>query len=475
MILRPYQRELIHRAREMLRKLPIDRRRIILQAATGSGKTAVACELVRLSHGLARRVLYTVPRQEILKQTSAKLLECGLPHVLVEGGRRANVGAAAVVLAMSHTWDRRLDTLDHWTPDLIVIDECHVNAQQAARIAERWPRAAIVGLSATPDRLSDQTLTRVYSAILQGPSILELTRSGWLVPCRVLAAHQADLSGVSIRAGDYDPRGLAVSFSSSVLLGNTVQAWQTHSRGRRTIVFAATVAHSRALVERYCAAGIRAVHLDGDSDESERSGALDRLRSGSIDVLVNVGLFVEGLDLPEVETIQLATATQSLARYLQMVGRGLRPSARTGKTDLIVIDHGGNIARHGRPDQDRQWTLRPEQPRPAAAGEAPTRICMRCRLRFPIRSQVCPGCGQPVPLPAEVSTEMREVALPSAAWLAILESRRTAQRPCPPEFREVAAEWRIAEEQRARLGLPLPTGRSPGYAEKVCLAELRRR
>ena len=453
-----------------MRALPPRGRRLIIQAATGAGKTAIACDLVRRSSELARSVLYTVPRVEILGQTSNKLTECGLPHVVLDAGASHDVGAARVVLAMSHTLDRRLPRWGTWQPDLIVVDEAHANTDQAARLAAAWPTAAMLGLSATPDRMADGRLAEVYAEILQGPQISELQRQGWLVPCRVLAARQADLSGVRLRAGDYDARSLGAAFQTGDLLGDTVQAWLTHSRGRRTLTFASTVDHSQALTERYREAGVRAVHVDASTSDDDRQAALHRLRRREVEVIVNVGLFVEGLDLIEVETVQLATATRSLARYLQMVGRGLRPSPASGKRELLVIDHGSNTDRHGRPDQDRIWSLREwAQGDGAGGGEAPTRSCGGCGFRMAIRALLCPACGWRVPPPAERPARLVEVARSSRQVAdPAIRSKRTAPRPCPPEFAVVADVWRQAEVARQAGGLALPTARALGYSERLC-------
>lgn len=470
MILRPYQRDLIDQARERMRRLPPRGRRLILQAATGSGKTAIACDLVRRSSELARQVLYTVPRVEILGQTSRKLTDCGLPHVVLDAGASHDVGAARVVLAMSHTLDRRLARWGGWQPDLIVVDEAHTNTDQAARLAAAWPSAALLGLTATPDRMADGKLAEVYAEILQGPQISELQRQGWLVPCRVLTASQADLSGVRTRAGEFEAASLGLAFQRGDLLGDTVAAWTQHSRGRRTLAFASTVDHSEALVERFRTAGVRAVHVDATTPDAHRQAALDRLRRRDVDVICNVGLFVEGLDLVEVETIQLATATRSLARYLQMVGRGLRPSPATAKSDLLVIDHGANVERHGRPDQDRIWTLREWTPaNGVGGGDPPTRACGGCGFRMAIRALVCPACGWRVPPPVERPARLVEVSAAQRRMIdPAIRSRRTAPRPCPPEFAAVAEIWRAAEVARQASGLPLPTGRAVGYSERLC-------
>jgi superfamily II DNA or RNA helicase len=285
----------------------------------------------------------------------------------------------------------------------------------------------------------------------------------------VYGAADADLSRVGTRAGEFDARGLSAAFTQSSLLGDVIDAWRKFATGRRTILFAASVPHSQALVDRFRQAGIRALHVDGTTSATQREAALDQLRRGRIDVLCNVGLFVEGLDLVETEAVVLATATQSLSKFLQMCGRGLRPSPLTAKSDLVIIDHGGNVRRHGLPDADRLWTL-DTAPVSAGTGVAPARKCQQCGLTFGTRAHSCPSCGWRVPLPRELPVQLQQV---TQSVDAITLSKRTPPRACPPEYRTIVAVWRNTEVIRQRYGLPLPTMRRLGYTESHCRNHLQ--
>lgn len=494
MQLRPYQRTIIDAARAEIAR---GHRRLVLQMPTGAGKTAVACELVRRSASLARRVLYTVPRVEILGQTARKLDDNGLPHFALTAGRRLALDGQQTLLAMSHTLDRRIrDWSPDWSPDLIIVDEAHANIEQAARLVAAFPRAAIVGLTATPTRLGDARLSEVYQSIVQGPGVPELQRGGYLVPCSVYGAPTPDLHAVRTLAGDYDPHGLQAAYRQTRLVGSAPEAWMRLARGRRTLLFAPGRDVSRDLVEAFVARGIRAEHVDGetrqDCEDCEdwrpgqtvprcecRTGALARLRAGRIDVLSNVGLFVEGLDAVEVDCIQLFTATKSPARYLQEVGRGLRPSPHTGKRDLLVIDHGGNAWEHDLPDAERDWQLGGVAVhRKTGSGPAPLSTCKRCMAIHP-PAPACPRCGA-VPEasrkpPAQVSGELvrldagavkaRRGAKAAAERVLRETSQKTAARPCPEWAMQARWLWDRCERERVTNGYVLPGRGRVGYTE----------
>jgi superfamily II DNA or RNA helicase len=139
------------------------------------------------------------------------------------------------------------------------------------------------------------------------------------------------------------------------LIGNLLKEWKEKAEGKRTIVFAINVEHSKQIIQCYTEAGIPAEHLDGTTPADERRAILRRFESGKTMVLSNVGIATEGFDLPAIECCQLVRPTKSLALYLQMVGRALRPAE--GKDRAIVLDHSDSVFEHGFPEQDREWTL----------------------------------------------------------------------------------------------------------------------
>lgn len=482
MQLRPYQLSLIERTRSALRQ---GSRRIILQLPTGGGKTAIAGEVVRRLSEAGMRVAYTVPRVEILDQTHEKLQELEIPHFVLRAGVRTHRIAAddRVVLAMAPTMARRLDAWPAWwSPHVVVVDECHYAPDQVSAMQAMWPNATFLGLSATPDRMGDDTLADLYEVIIAGPDVPQLVQAGYLVPAVVFAAPSPNLAGIRRTKGDYDAAELSRRFSTDALMGLVPEAWARHAPGKRTIVFAASRTHGKQLASKFRLRGVRVAYVDGASAAGEREEALANLRSGQLTVIVNVGLFVEGLDLVQIECIVLATATYSLSRYLQMVGRGLRISPETGKRRLVVIDHGGNCLRHGMPDDARVWTLdRTDQLEPQTHG---LRECDGCGAVYGRQTHTCPECGKTVPLPIargprladreHVDVPMVQVSVGVAVRVPSREERRAESAVTPPRAPpawvasrglDAMARWYGLEKERQSNGYPLPCGPYHGWTE----------
>lgn len=448
--LRGYQSDLLT---TVDKRLSAGVRSLILQSATGSGKTTLAT-------GLAGRwtrrgwVLYVVPRLEIFDQTAEALERERLAVTELAAGDKTAWPRSGVLLAMGETLRRRL-TQGIAAPCLVVVDEAHYAPAVALAVQRCWPRTPLVGLTATPCRLQDAKLADIYSEIIPGPQVSQLVGQGYLAPCRTLTAKAPDLRGVRIVGGEFEAEGLGKAFSA--LVGDVAGTWLQHAQGRRTICFAVNRSHGETLTAEYKRRGIRARFIHGDTHPDERADALGQLRRHRLDVLVNVGLFVEGLDLPEVACVQLAVATMSLSRYLQMVGRGMRTA--TGKRDCIVLDHGGNVERHGLPDDDRVWSLDEDV---TVGSSAPIRSCRLCGGLY---RAVCHRChpskrGAPV----QVQGTLREVVTTRQPAVYVMP---TPPRPCPPRLMAWSAVWDQLERERVLRG-----GR-PEQTEQLLLSAVR--
>ena len=182
------------------------------------------------------------------------------------------------------------------------------------------------------------------------------------------------------------------------LVGDIVETWLERAHLRRTVVFAVSVDHSRALRVEFLNAGVCAEHVDATTPQAERDAVFARFTSGKTQVLVNCQLATYGFDLPELSCVVLARPTQSLMLYLQMIGRGLRIA--DGKANCLILDHAGNVHRHGFATDSRLWTLEGDralvsnasQHKRAAVAEAKVRDCPECAAVF-AESRACPSCG----------------------------------------------------------------------------------
>lgn len=454
MILRPYQTELLDAARTAYTTY----RRVLLQAATGAGKTAMASTVVAGAIDKHKRVLYVTHRDEIHGQTDAALERVGVTaRHLKAGGHADAIDPGSVLLASAQTLARR-DVPAH---DLLIWDESHVQHAAQLRVQAAHPQARVLCLTATPARLDGKPLADIADVIVSGPSMAWLVEQGYLTPCRVYAAPSPDMHGVPVRGGEFAPGEAETRHRAPAIVGSIPDQWRKHAAGRRTVLFASGVDHSREVCAALTMAGVRAVHVDGTSAPAVRAAAFTGLASHDLDVVCNVGLAIEGLDLPAIECVYWARSTASLPVYLQGTGRGMRLSP--GKTDCVVIDGGGNVWRHGLPEEPRVWTLTGKPKRTAGPGLA---TCGEC-LAIWDGVGPCPRCGST----GSPGTERQpprgadgELIIITAADLARNASRATEPLP-PPAWATNAKLWANLERRRQRDGYDLGDGTRahPGY------------
>jgi superfamily II DNA or RNA helicase len=186
-------------------------------------------------------------------------------------------------------------------------------------------------------------------------------------------------------AGDYHGGELETAMRAPHVVGDVVESWRKHAEGRRTVVFAVGVEHSRDLAERFELAGARVAHLDGSTPEDERAAILLGLELGRLDVVCNVDVLTEGWDQPKVKCAIMARPTKSLTKWMQCAGRILRP---WGDQAPLILDHSGNVDRHGLPHEDREWSLDGQAKRKP---NGKLRVCPGCYGY--VETSPCPLCG----------------------------------------------------------------------------------
>ena len=232
--------------------------------------------------------------------------------------------------------------------------------------------------------------------MVEGPTTAELMKLGMLSGYRAFAPGKIDLTGVRTVGGDYDAHQLREAVEKSVIVGDVVDHWKRHAKGLKSIYFAVNIGFSKRLAEAFTRAGVPAAHIDGTTPPLERVMVARELAQGRIKVIVNVSLMGEGFDLAavagmdvNVEAVGLVRPTQSLALHLQQIGRGLRPKSQP----CIILDHAGNVVKHGLPDDERHWTL--DGRKKGAPRKTTVKTCESCLGVSPINATVCVCCGQP--------------------------------------------------------------------------------
>lgn len=400
--LRPYQQAGVEAIRQ---QFALGRRRVVYVLPTGGGKTTVAAAMIRAAVARGNKVLFLAHRQELIDQASERLDGVGVDHGVIMGNHPRHRPGPVQVASIQTISRRGLP----WVPDLVFVDEAHrIKGNQYARLVEGLPSSWVVGITATPVRTDGKGLSPPFDAMVLGPTVAELTGMGYLVPSRVYARRKPDLSGVRTAAGDYQQDELQLAMNRPELVGDVVREWQRHAAGRLTAVFAVGVEHSIALRDAFRAVGVAAEHIDGETPADTRRDVLRALEAGRVQVVCNCAVLTEGWDCPPVSAVSVVRPTQSLALWLQMAGRGLRPVA--GKADCVILDHGGCVYRHGLITADRQWTLDGEE---AARATKRTKdvadavkVCDECGAVAEPSAAECPACGAPFPRPKR---EMPEV------------------------------------------------------------------
>lgn len=382
--LRPYQQQAIDGLRAAVR---IGQRKIVLVAPTGSGKSVAAAALAESSQSKGSRLLMLAHRRELIAQLSAKLDDIGVDHGIIQAGN-PRVNSLPVQVASIQTINRRSMSFN---PDIIVCDECHrILADSYQKIVNEFHSAVVIGLTATPCRTDGRGLGTFFTALVECPGVGDLTRMGFLVPAVTYSQAPPSLASVHKLAGDYNNDELAAVMNERKLVGNIVDHWRRHAFGQPTIVFAVNIEHSRAITKQFLDAGISCEHIDGGTPNEIRDGVFQRAL-----VVSNVGVYTEGTDVPRVSCIVIARPTMSVGLYLQMAGRGLRPSP--GKTNCVILDHGGCARMHGLVGQERIWTLNNYAGIRTAKGPAidvrdTIKVCPKCLFVSDRAEKKCP-CG----------------------------------------------------------------------------------
>lgn len=391
--LRPDQLQFIADLRQAFRT----HRSVLGMAPPGFGKTVVAASIVQEADSRGRRVIFAVHRDILMEQTAKTFDLFGIPYGIIQGKSRFDP-AVRVHIASVKTLAGRVADIP--APDLLLADECHLAMSDTWRkpIAHYLQAGSrVLGLSGSPQRGDGKWLGYLFGALVPGPTTAWLMEQELLSRYRYFAPSVPDLTGVGRSMGDYDARQLEQIMGAKSLLGDAVDHWRPYAETHRALAFSVSRAHSAHLVEEFRVAGIRAAEIDGTHSTKDRRRIIGQFADREIAVLVNVELITTGFDLAAavgrdvtVDGILQVRPTQSLALYLQICGRGLRPKSHP----CIIHDHAGNSLRHGFPDSPREWSLDDAVKKTRAKLPPPPLDCevCFCQVCQPAPSH-CPHCG----------------------------------------------------------------------------------
>jgi len=381
---RAYQEQAIGDIRVALRTY----QSVILYAPTGSGKTAIACDITSKAVALGRKVLFIGDSTEIIEQTSTTMDSWGVGHGIIQAGNTRRAPWELVHIGTIQTLRNR----DLPKKDIVFCDEAHLcRAKSWHTVIEQYLAAGtkVIGLTATPCRLDGKPLGLLFQHIVYCPSIKNLTSLGYLVPFRVFAPPAPSTNKVGTVGGDFNRGQLSAMMDKARLIGDAVEHYGRVARGRLAILAATSIEHSQHLMAAFRAAGIRSEHADGTTPQEERKRVLSMSGSG---VICQVDICGKGWDSPEVSCAIDCRPTRSLARWLQFAGRAIRVA--DGKYDAILLDHAGNVHRFGMPDEPREWLLSGKEGVKMTADPAlSVSTCRKCFGTFRRGPDKCPYCG----------------------------------------------------------------------------------
>jgi len=518
-------------------------RNVLSVLPTGGGKTVVMAGIINQWPG-SGNVVAIAHRKELVAQIALALGACGIPHSIIgpketmkhavqrqrlKLGTHFHSTSAKVAVASVDTLitPARKKALKSWSESvsLWVIDEAHhvVRGNKWGTAVEMFPNAHGLGFTATPCRADGKGLgvkaDGVFDVLTEGPTMRDLINNGFLCDYRIFApTTYMPLSKDDIGAsGDYSRAKLKAAAKRSCIVGDVVVSYERYCQGKSTVVFAPDLETAGDMCNNFNAAGIKAAVVSSETSDAIRSELLDRFERGDLDVIINVDLLGEGFDCPGIEAVIMARKTESYGLYSQQFGRALR--ILEGKIEALIIDHVGNVKRHGLPDAARIWSLDAREKRPSVKNpddDIPLKYCPECTQPYHKHLLACPFCGHwPKPAsrsgpefvdgdlfeidPAVLAAMRGEVAKVDEDPLALRERLRhahmdarvaggimkrfTAKQEMQKALRAAMAWWGGVENQKGlsdreaqkkfylRFGVDVMTAQTLGKPEAIALAD----
>jgi len=359
-------------------------RRLVLHLSTGSGKTVIFSHILTATAAKNKKCIMAVRGRQLVAQASERLTREGVEHAIYMAGHRVRSGLISIC---------SIDTLNargvYPEADLVVIDECHMATSAAfVKFCSNYSDKFILGVSATP--FCTSSLEHVGQKVIKPITMDELVALGFLVPLKYYAPRTPDFSRVRTVRGDFDQGQIAALMNESSITGDVVAEWLRLGEMRPTICFAVNVAHSRAISESFRLAGVLSAHLDATHSLEYRGKILKMLENGELKVVTNCGVLCTGVDMPYAACIILCRPTKSYNLHIQQMGRGTRPS--DGKKDCFILDHAGNVTRHGFINEERTAYLdgKPKDETRPAPSTCP--VCFVVWFKHE-SGPSCPSCG----------------------------------------------------------------------------------
>jgi DNA repair protein RadD len=348
--LRPYQNDLYISTRDALKT----NKSVLIQLATGGGKTPISAAIIESVFLKDKRAWFITPRRNLVDQASEHLRKWGVQHGRIDASSIES-RAYKIFVVSKETLSRRWDKIKNW-PDIILIDEAHMNLDFQLELYKRAPlHTKFILFTATPERLDGRGLSIIGGGIadtmVQGPSIPELTRQGYLTPLRYFSPPLEGLRDLKTKGIDYDEEQLEELLTRRKIYGEVVGHYEKYGKGKAALGFCRSVKSAYQMAERFRDKGHNFHCIEGKMTHKEIKSMLDSLSNGTIEGLTTCDLVLYGVDVPRVEYGFSVRPTLSFSLLMQMIGRTLRPfkDEKTGyvKEDALWFDHVNMLLEHG--------------------------------------------------------------------------------------------------------------------------------
>ncbi len=344
---------------------------VMLQMPTGTGKTYLFSSIIHdindwsMKSHTPNKMLVIAHRKELIDQIDKSLGVFHVAHSILSGPKEQRNLSNPVIVSSIQTITHPANEGDvEWLRSrihFVIIDEAHhAMANTYRKLWKMFPEARFLGVTATPWRMNHSGFRRIFDRLILTQSVKKFISQGYLAPYNYYSLKpnssvQGAIDGIHKfdKWGDYDEHALIDTMDLGHIRAQLVKSYQKLAWKKKGIIYSINKRHSANICNDYRRLGVRIVDIDDSTPAKVRQGYVDDFKAGKIDIIVNVNIFSEGFDCPDIEFIQLARPTRSLTMYIQQVGRGLRTTE--GKTKCIILDNVGMYSRFGLPDANRHW------------------------------------------------------------------------------------------------------------------------
>ncbi len=387
----PHQEKFIHDIRAAFQK----HKSVLAHAPVGFGKTIISAWMGKRILEKKNTMFFCVHTKDLLRQTYMTFHKFNLHYGIIAAQHQGN--KSQIQICSMNTLQKRLNK--YKAPSLLIVDEAHFACAKGwAKVIEYYKAQGsyVLGLSASPWRLSGEGLGKHFDVMIHGPATRWLIDNKYLSEYRIFAPSHPNLENVHIRAGDFVQNEIEPIMNKPSIVGDAITHYKKHCNNKKTIAFCCSVEHSKFMSAQFNANGITASHLDGECDNEYRKKIIKEFADGRINVITNCALFSAGFDLSlqvnkdiTVEAVMLLRPTASLSLFIQMTGRALRYKTYPA----IILDHANCCSIHGLIDDDRQWTLEGRDKKKDNGNTIHALVCKNCFAAQRPGSKVCKFCG----------------------------------------------------------------------------------